>query len=84
MSWDYRVLRRKEQAGGETSYWYAIHEVFYDADQDLPHSWTENAIQPGGEDMDELEQDLTYMREALSKPVLEVDDDGKLRVLPQP
>jgi hypothetical protein len=66
--WNHRVMKRKTEEGE----WYDIHEVFYD-EQSGKLSWTENAISPGGETIDELQKELQRMLKALDKPVLDYD-----------
>ena len=64
MTWNYRVVRRI--VGGEVT--FGIHEVYYDGDR--PKTTTECPIDPYGETLEELKDDLDRMREALDKPVL--------------
>lgn len=79
MTWNHRVMRRTNEHG-ET--WYDIHEVYYETDpcgvEKL--SWTEDAIAPMGETVDELREELERMLRALDKPVLEYgggDDEAR-------
>lgn len=74
MSWNYRVVKRKRM--GEE--WYAIHEVYYDA-QGTPETATELAIDPGGNTLDELRSELEHMLKAVSEPVLNYDEIGQPR-----
>ena len=75
MSWNYRVLRMKCDDG----YYYRIHEVFYKT-QDRDHLlWSEDAIEPHGETIKELKDDLKMMLDALDKPLMEETDDNKLK-----
>jgi len=53
--WNRRVIKHGE---GKKAY-YQIHEVYYSADK--IEMWTENAIRPGGETLDELIEELKDM-----------------------
>ena len=53
--WNRRVIKHSE---GKKAY-YQIHEVYYSADK--IEMWTENAIRPGGESLDELIEELKDM-----------------------
>lgn len=53
--WNRRVIKHGE---GKKAY-YQIHEVYYSADK--IEMWTENAIRPGGESLDELIEELKDM-----------------------
>lgn len=66
--WNHRVVRRI--VNGEE--WLAIHEVFYDK-KGRPHSVTEDGIEPGGNNMEELRSDLERMAKALDHPILDYD-----------
>jgi hypothetical protein len=70
MSWNYRVIRGGDPGG----VYYAIHEVYYDADGE-PNGWCEaDAL---ADTRDDLFSVLERMNEAAKKPVLEVRE-GKL------
>lgn len=64
MSWRYRVI----QTDTEDCLLFRIHEVYTDADPGL--TWTEEAMEPMGETLDELRSDLEAMLRALDEPVL--------------
>jgi hypothetical protein len=66
MEWNYRVFREKD---GD----YTIREVFYDANGSI-FACTENAVEPMGESLEELAQDLEWFREASTLPVLTLAD----------
>lgn len=70
MSWEYRVVKRVI-AGVP---WYAIHEVYYEADGRTVEFWTSDPVAVGGDDTIELENDLDRYRAALGKPILEAKD----------
>ncbi len=66
MEWNYRVFREKD---GD----YTIREVYYDEKGSIL-ACTENAVEPTGESLKELAQDLEWFREALTLPVLTLAD----------
>ncbi|MCL4860982.1 MAG: DUF433 domain-containing protein [Caldilineaceae bacterium] len=61
-TWNYRVFREET---GE----YVIREVFYDEDGAITGR-TEDAVEPMGDSLEELERDLEHFRDALRLPVL--------------
>lgn len=71
MYWNHRVLRRTEHGVNEL----LIVEVYYDDEDNSVLGWTENAVAPwGDEEYDGIEgirQTLTWMLEALDKPILD-------------
>lgn len=72
--WNYRIvhsLRPDGTESGEMDDVYEVHEVYYDRETIL--AWGETQA-PFGESVDGLRRDLTYMLEALDKPVLERAD----------
>ncbi len=71
--WNHRVIRHKELDG---TYYYAIHEVHYE-DNDQPHSMTENAVKVGGDNIKERFQTLSMMGTACMKPVIDAEDFPK-------
>lgn len=66
--WDYRVIKRV--VDGEDT--FGIYEVFYD-ENDLPFICTEKSCAPYGDDFMELKEDVRWMMDALSMPVLDYD-----------
>lgn len=66
MTWNYRVIHSVEQ--GED--WYAIHEVYYDA-EGTPKDMTVEPVAVGGGTLDELREDIDRYQVALERPVLE-------------
>ena len=68
MTWNYRIVRKED--------YLEIHEVFYGTDG-APKMVTTDSVCVGGEDLEELKQDMTHYLEALNKPVLEYDEIGK-------
>lgn len=67
MTWNHRVVKRRDKTIGED--YYAIHECFYDVDGKM--GWTEQPIQVIGEDLDSLRWTLEKMMLALDRPVIE-------------
>lgn len=68
MTWNHRVMRHVE--GDEV--FFQIHEVYYGIEEGSNQlSWTENAIAPMGETIEDLRFELVRMLEALDKPVLD-------------
>lgn len=77
--WNYRVVRKAypPAADGAIEHVLGIHEVYYN-DSGEPQMVTEERMGPHGETLDELRTDLTWMIQALDKPVLEYAAiDGK-------
>ena len=64
--WNYRVLMHIH---GEEAF-FQIHEVYYDVLGSVV-AFSEKAIAPGGNTLDELESDMTLMRDALKKDILD-------------
>ena len=67
--WNYRVVRTEEEQYDS----YQLYEVYYDDDGKI-EGMTENAMQPYGESVEELQSDLEYMMEALKQPVLDMKE----------
>lgn len=55
MTWNFRILGTTFADGSER---FAVHEVFYDYDGDIPNSWTAEPIDFGGDTVDEVRQAL--------------------------
>ena len=66
MTWNYRVFL---EANGD----HIIREVFYDEDGSII-GCTENAVEPSGQSLDELTQDIEWFRQALDLPILTLAD----------
>ena len=74
MTWNYRVVRRKQESGVEEwSYAFGIHEAYYDKGKSKPHSVTQESIEPFGETLEELQRDFLMMADALTRPVLDYE-----------
>ena len=69
-TWNYRVIKTIDKLGYEV---YQIHEVYYDADRKTITGWT-GSSQPLGESLAELQQDMEFMMQALSRPILNSED----------
>jgi len=66
MTWDYRIIEHKNLDG---SSWFAIHEVYYDAEGN-PEYCSEGPCSAHGEDTEALITDMQYMMQALKHPPL--------------
>ena len=77
MSWNYRVFK-KVWPSGEIE--FSIRETYYpdgaDPAQTTMHKlgYTASPARPSGETLDELEDDLKKMLDALQKPILEPEE----------
>jgi hypothetical protein len=69
--WNYRVFSHPGSLGNDE--WYDIREVFYD-DSGHPEGTTMEACHPCGDSLEDIENDLKYMMQALKKPVLTLAD----------
>lgn len=72
MTWNYRVVRIEEEEYDR----YHLYEVYYDDDGKI-EGMTEESMHPYGESVEELQNDLEYMMEALKQPVLDMKDLNK-------
>jgi hypothetical protein len=66
MTWNYRVMKMTH--GG-----LEIRSVYYD-DAGNARSYGDPAFPPAGEDLEDLAVDMTYMTQAVSRPVLNQSD----------
>ncbi len=78
--WNYRVVRKAYPPGldGTVEHVLGIHEAYCD-DEGRVSAITDDRMEPHGETLDELRQDLAWMAAALDKPVLDFDkipEDG--------
>jgi hypothetical protein len=69
MTWEYRVF---QEANGD----YIIREVFYD-DQGNITACTQDAVEPMGNSLRALTEDLAAFQAALKLPVLTLEDIPK-------
>lgn len=75
--WNHRVIRKEQtDVAGQTWVSFGIHEVYYN-DKNEPVACTENAVDPHGETLEELQEVMQWFAQALEKPVLTFDDIGK-------
>ena len=72
--WNHRLIRR---GGPGEDPWYRIHEVYYD-DSGKISGWTIDPVEPFGETVEEIRQELEAMLRACGEPVLRLADDGAL------
>lgn len=71
--WNYRAVMFPPLPRGDLSSYFRICEVFYD-DDGKPNGWCE-ADGPGGETVEEINQDLVLMLDALHREVLEFEKE---------
>ena len=71
MTWNHRVIRRKYDTG---EVYYAIHEVYYD-ESGKPNGVTALPVGVFEDSIDDLAITIDRLRECLSKPVLDYDED---------
>lgn len=80
MSWNHRVMRRTHSFKSDGKEYsedcYEIHEVYYD-DNDNIEGFTEDAIAPCGETIEELREELQRMLDCLDEPLLIYEDEVK-------
>jgi hypothetical protein len=77
MTWNHRVIRHSDEHGGGTDVWFGIHECFYfHPGDEIPDSWTEDAISVIGGTFEELGETLMRMGRCLEKPILEIDGNA--------
>jgi hypothetical protein len=61
--------------GDEPEFIYAVHEVYYNEDGEID-GWTAQPVSPAGDDLKQLDSDLSLFSAALSLPVLEELETG--------
>jgi len=72
--WNHRVLWVADESGGGA---YRVHEVYYDDDGRI-EGWTAGPVEPLGESLSELREEIRYFLTALRRPVLEeAEDEGR-------
>ena len=77
--WNYRVVRKKTIYIGPTDkkervdYTYAIHEAYYDKNGHVG-AITQDAVEPFGENIEELRHSWVMMAEAFGQPILDYDN----------
>lgn len=76
-SWSYRVTQETDTNGDVV---FAIRECWVRKDAKKPYkdsdytSWSENAIAPIGENLDELRWELQKMLEACDKAIIDISE----------
>ena len=75
--WNYRVIRKTHDFEsltnpGEKWVQFGIHEVYYRNGE--PSMCSVDAMEPHGETLDELLEDMKHFQSALDKPVLNYED----------
>jgi hypothetical protein len=65
--WNYRIIRKYHEESDSST--YQIHEVYYN-DDDIIEGWTQSPVEPIGESLAELRNDIQYFLKAFQKPVL--------------
>jgi hypothetical protein len=71
MSWNYRVMKRKNDSG---EYDFGIYEVYYDDNGEIISS-TVNSMTPVCPSEEDLAYELTLMQEAFKKETLIYKED---------
>ena len=72
MSWNYRVIHTESKNfSGEIEHRYAIHEVYYNKNNE-PEYCTENPVGAIGETFGDLKEDLIRYNQAIEKECLEM------------
>lgn len=77
--WNYRVLKTKvKEFDGTLEDQFAIHECYFDEENDLPHMWTDHPRSICGcETLEALKESFEWQRLAFDKPILEVYTNEK-------
>ena len=70
MSFDYRVIRRKDGI-------FVIGEVYYDDNNDIKY-WDSDPIEVSAEGFLALKEEVKYIKQAFKQPVLIEDNDNIL------
>lgn len=69
-TWNYRVISSAENGLG-------IYEVYYDENGNIKY-FSEDAVSPRGDSLEELNEDFVRYKDALQKPVLNYEELVKL------
>lgn len=70
MSFDYRVTKKSYKDGTVE---FTIREVYYASPGGEIIAWSENPMDPYGESLEEIKDDLRCMTAALTKPILDLN-----------
>ncbi len=65
MSWNYRIMERRDKDG---NHWFGIHEVYYTGHH--TDGWTADAVAAQGDTAEEVVSSLTLMLEAQDRTIL--------------
>lgn len=65
--WNYRIIWKYHKESDAST--YQIHEVYYD-DKNMIEGWTQSPVEPMGESLEELRNDIAHFLKAFEKPVL--------------
>lgn len=67
MTWNYRIMKRKNSEG---TFEYGIYEVYYDENGKVS-SWTQESLTPVCSSSNDLEYEMKFMMEAFKNDTLE-------------
>lgn len=70
--WNYRIIRKIHEHNGEKWVQFGLHEVYYTDGK--PSMCSVDAMEPHGETLDELLEDMKHFQSALAKPTLNYED----------
>jgi hypothetical protein len=72
MKWGHALTRSTDPRTGEVG--YGIREIYFDDDPERPDSWTERPVEPVGETVTELLEEIRRFEHAAQNPrVFDVD-----------
>jgi hypothetical protein len=75
--WNYRIVKRTV----DDAVTFGVHEVFFN-DRNEIESWTGEPVEPAGESLGELREDVFHFMSAFRRPVLvEASEGGKHRLI---
>ena len=78
MAWNYRVLKKKLSDDEDT---FDVCEVYYDENNKATSwAWGKNVL--SGDSLEDLQDTLVRIQEAIKKPILEIigDDEGLIEI----
>jgi hypothetical protein len=71
MSWNYRVMKRKNESG---EYDYGIHEVYYNEEGEVI-SWTRESLTPVCPSEEDLMYEMNLMLEAFKEETISYKEE---------
>lgn len=76
MNWNYRVIEKEfiPIDKNEKVIYYEIHAAYYNDGEEVPHSLSEEPVNPYGDTVEELKAALTLLQEACNKSILKWTD----------